>query len=85
MRLVTAGLLLAFTSSMAFAEAFDTKPMNDGLNMLESSAKNALTKYGIEADVMTLTLVQLGQISGILSNSSEETEKKRDLEAIIRP
>lgn len=83
MRLSTAAIILMFSGSMAFAQAFDTKPMNEGLTMLQDSAMNAFQRYGIETDVMSLTLLQLGEISGILANSSEDTEMKRELKAAI--
>ena len=78
---------LSFAASMALAQTYNAADMKNGLSMIENSAGNAFKEYGIDADPMTLTLSQLGQISVLLADpdkSSGGNSVKAALEAIIR-
>lgn len=85
LKILATAAALALSTSMAFADdAMMMKQMSDGLTMLETSAKEAFTKYGIEADVMTLTLNQLAEISGAMTGSNNDADMKAAIEAALR-
>lgn len=85
MRLMILATALALSTSMVFAqdEAM-MKQMSEGLSMLEASAAAAFKQYGIEADVMALTLNQLAEISGAMTGSSNDADMKAAIEAALR-
>ncbi len=85
MRLTILATLLALSTTMAVAQDKDMMmQMSEGLTMLETSAKDAFLKYGIEADVMTLTLNQLAEISGAMTGSNNDADMKAAIEAALR-
>ena len=83
MRSLALGLVLALSTSAAFAEGM-VDDMGAGLTMLESTAKAAFLEYDVEGDVMLLTLAQLAEIHSILVNKGQENEVKNMLEAAVR-
>lgn len=83
MRSLALGLVLALSTSAAFAEGM-VDDMGAGLTMLESTAKAAFVEYGVEGDPMLLTLAQLAEIHALLSNKGQENEVKAMLEAAVR-
>lgn len=84
MRITTIGLALALTTVGSFAFAFDTKDMHSGMNMLETTAKQAFSEFGIDADPMALTLKQLAQIAAALEGTQNtEEEMAMAVKAII--
>jgi len=84
MRLTTIAILLALSTTAAIAESHDPAMMSEGLTMLESSTANLLKKYGLEADVMSLTLSQLAEITGMVTSSNTDAEIKAGIEAALR-
>jgi hypothetical protein len=85
LKILATAAALALSTSMAFADdAMMMQQMSDGLTMLETSAKEAFMKYGIEADVMTLTLNQLAEISGAMTGSNNDADMKAAIEAALR-
>lgn len=77
---------LALPASMAFAQQFNSTGMSEGLSMIELNAEKAFQKYNIDADPMALTLAQLAQIVGILSDPDRDTggsSAKQNIEAIL--
>ena len=75
MRIATLGLALALTTFGSFAFAFETKDMHSGMTMLETSARQAFSEFGIDADPTDLTLKQLAQIAAALE-ASQNTEEE---------
>ncbi len=84
MRSIILATLLALSTTAAIAQDKDVMEMSAGLSMLETSAERALMKYGIEFDVMTLTLSQLAEINGAMTGSNNEADKKAAIEAALR-
>jgi hypothetical protein len=84
MRLTILATILALSTTMAIAADDMMMQMSEGLTMLETSAKEAFMKYGIEADVMTLTLNQLAEISGAMTASNNDADMKAAIEAALR-
>jgi len=84
MRLTTIAILLALSTTAAIAESHDPAMMSEGLTMLESSTANLLKKYGLEADVMSLSLGQLAEIAGMVTSSNTDAEIKAGIEAALR-
>ena len=85
MRSTILAAILSLSATAVFA--LDAKMMEDmsaGLTMLENSAATALKEYGLEADVMSLTLSQLAEIQGVLTGSNSEADKKVGIEAALR-
>lgn len=85
MRSTILAAILSLSATAVFA--LDAKMMEDmsaGLTMLENSAATALKEYGLEADVMSLTLSQLAEIQGVLTGSNSEADKKTGIEAALR-
>lgn len=85
MRSTILAAILSLSATAVFA--LDAKMMEDmsaGLTMLENSAATALKEYGLEADVMSLTLSQLAEIQGVLTGSNSEADKKAGIEAALR-
>ena len=83
MRLATIGLLLALSTSAAYAEDVDMKMMNEGVTMLQKGIEQILIKYGVKVDPMTLSLAQLAEINGVVDMSETEDAKKSMIEAAI--
>jgi hypothetical protein len=83
MRSLALGLILALSTSAAFAEGM-VDDMGAGLSMLESTAKAAFIQYGVEGDTMQLSLAQLAEIHALLVNKGQDNEVKAMLEAAIR-
>jgi hypothetical protein len=83
MRSLALGLILALSTSAAFAEGM-VDDMGAGLTMLESTAKAAFVEYGVEGDPMQLSLAQLAEIHALLVNKGQDNEVKAMLEAAIR-
>lgn len=68
-------LLAAALSSAAFtAHAQGAAEMGGALTMLETIAQQTLDKYGVEADVMSLSLAQLAEIKTNLDREAEMDE-----------
>jgi hypothetical protein len=85
MRLKMLATVLALSTTMAFAQDDAMMAqMSEGLTMLEASAAAAFKKYGIEADVMALTLNQLAEISGAMTASNNDSDMKAAIEAALR-
>lgn len=87
MRIPTIALLMALSANAAFAASHTVammEDMNKGLSMLESSTALVLKEYGLEADVMSLSLSQLVEIQGVLSSMDTNAEKKSAIEAALR-
>ncbi|MGL4237330.1 hypothetical protein [Tabrizicola sp.] len=85
MRSTILAAIVALSATMAFAQEKDMmEEMSMGLTMLEASAKTVLQQYGLEADVMSLTLGQLAAIQGALTGSNNDAEKKAQIEAALR-
>jgi hypothetical protein len=78
----------ATTFAVQPATAQDAAPdmmMMMTVSMLGSHTQNALNRYGINADVSTLTVGQLGEIAGILANPmGSDAPVKERIEAAIR-
>lgn len=84
MRIATLGLALALTTVGSFAFAFETKDMHSGMTMLETTARQAFSEFGIEADPTDLTLKQLAQIAAALEASqSTDEEMAMSIKAIV--
>lgn len=85
MRSTILAAILALSATGAFAD--DMKMMEEmgaGLTMLETSAAGLLKVYGIDADVMSLSLSQLAEIQGVLTASNNDADKKAGIEAALR-
>jgi hypothetical protein len=79
-------LLAAALSSAAFtAHAQSAVEMGGALTMLETIAQRTLDKYGVEADVMSLSLAQLAEIKTNLDREAEmdESTLKDQLQKIV--
>jgi hypothetical protein len=85
MRLTILAAIMALSATVAAAQDKDMmEEMSQGLSMLESSAAQVLQQYGLEADVMSLSLGQLAEIQGVLTGSNTDAEKKNGIEAALR-
>ena len=85
MRATILAAILSLSATGAFAQ--DKAMMDEmtaGLTMLETSAAGLLKEYGIEADVMALSLSQLAEIQGVLTSSNNDADKKAGIEAALR-
>lgn len=85
MRSTILAAILSLSATVGFAQ--DSKMMEEmsaGLTMLESSATALLQQYGLEADVMSLSLGQLAEIQGVLTGSNNDADKKAGVEAALR-
>jgi hypothetical protein len=79
-------LLAAAISTVGFtATAQDAGEMGAALSMLETIAARTLDKYGVETDVMALSLSQLAQIKTSLDRESEMNEStlRSELQKIV--
>jgi hypothetical protein len=79
-------LLAAAISAVGFtAAAQDAGEMGQALTMLETIAARTLDKYGVEADVMALSLAQLAQIKTSLDREAEMNEStlRSELQKIV--
>ena len=91
MKMVKAALVAAMLLPASGAFAQDTNmermQMQVGLSMLEVNAQNALQRLNIDGDVRELTLSQLAQIAGILSDPDADSggsSTKASIEAVLR-
>ncbi len=85
MRSTILAALVALSTTVAFAqEAEMAAEMASGLSMLETSAARALMQYGLEVDIMSLSLGQISEIQAVLSQSSSDSDTKAALEAAVR-
>ena len=72
-------LLLAPT--LAAAQTYDSTMMRDGLTALETEVSNAFAFYEIDADVRTLDLSQIVEISDIIDD--EDNSSPADVRSAI--
>ena len=87
MRKLTTALVLILAAGTATAQAYDVSDMHQGRTMLEQQITNAFVEYGIDVDLMTLSLAQIAQIEGILSEPERDgggNSVKSAVEAIIQ-
>jgi hypothetical protein len=84
MRSTILAAILALSATMASAQDKMMEEMSAGLTMVETSAALVLKQYGIEADVMTLSLSQIAEINGVLTGSNSDADKKAGIEAALR-
>lgn len=85
LKILATAVALALSTTMGFAQDDAMMmEMSQGLTMLETSAAAAFKKYGIEADVMSLTLNQLAEISGAMNASNNDADMKAAIEAALR-
>jgi hypothetical protein len=84
MRSTILAAILALSATMASAQDTMMEDMAAGLTMVETSAALVLKQYGIEADVMTLSLSQIAEINGVLTASNNDADKKAGIEAALR-
>lgn len=84
MRSTILAAILALSATMATAQDKMMEEMSAGLSMVETSAAQVLKQYGIEADVMTLSLSQIAEINGVLTSSNNDADKKAGIEAALR-
>ncbi len=84
MRSTILAAILALSATMASAQDTMMEDMAAGLTMVETSAALVLKQYGIEADVMTLSLSQIAEINGVLTGSNNDADKKAGIEAALR-
>jgi hypothetical protein len=86
MRKLMLAITLAAAPVVGFAQTtastYSTE-MGQGLSMLELSASKALDMYGVEADVMTLSLSQLAAIKGIVDTGDDMSAAKQRIQAAI--
>jgi hypothetical protein len=76
---------MLLSTSAAFAQNTEmAAEMAEGLTMLETSAVRALKQYGLEADIMTLSLGQIAEIQSVLSQEASDSDTKASLEAALR-
>lgn len=83
--LVTA-LALSLAASMSLAQDANTADMMSGMTMIQTNTEMAFNKYGIKADVNTLTLGQLAAIAGVLTDPQKDSggkSAKMSIEAIL--
>lgn len=87
MRKLTTALVLILAAGTATAGVFDASDMHMGRTMLEQQIKNAFVEYNIDVDLTTLSLAQIAQIEGILSDPERDAggnSVKSAVEAIIQ-
>lgn len=84
-RLIAVAALAAAVSTTS-VRAQTEMPMGEALSMLEISVKRELNSIGLgEVDVMLLTLSQLAEIQGAISEESiSETDKRRQIMAAVQ-
>lgn len=81
---ILAGLVL-LSATAAFAQNTEmAAEMATGISMLETSVERALKQYGLEADIMSLTLSQLVEIRGVISENSSDSDTKASLQAALQ-
>jgi hypothetical protein len=74
--------LAAFPTGV-FAQSTPSADMEQGLSMLELAASKTLEMYGVETDVMSLTLSQLAEIKAIADTDEDMGAGKARIEAAI--
>lgn len=85
MRLTILATILALSATVASAEDKATMDnMAQGLTMLTSSLEHVLKQFNLEVDVMSLSLSQLAEIEGVLTDSNTDADKKAGIEAALR-
>ena len=85
MRKLMLAIALAAFPTGGFAQ--DTPPtadMQQAISMLELAASKTLEMYGVEADVMSLSLSQLAEIKSIADTGDMSSGKQRIEAAIAR-
>jgi hypothetical protein len=65
---------LSLPAGAALAQEANVADMMAGLSMLEANTQMALNKYGIEANVMDLSLGQLALIGRVLTDPDADTD-----------
>ena len=82
--IAVAALAAAVSTTTVWAQT--EMPMGEALSMLETSVKRELNSIGLgDVDVMLLTLSQLAEIQGTISEASiSETDKRRQIMAAIQ-
>jgi hypothetical protein len=82
--IAVAALAAAVSTTPLWAQT--EMPMGEALSMLETSVKRELNSIGLgDVDVMLLTLSQLAEIQGTISESSiSETDKRRQIMAAVQ-
>jgi hypothetical protein len=88
MKLTSLALAVALSlpAGSVLAQEANVADMMAGWTMLETNAQMALTKYGIEANAMNLTLGQLALISRVLTDPDSDTggnSRKATIEFIV--
>lgn len=85
MRLTILATILALSATVASAEdKANMDNMSQGLTMLTSSVEHVLKQFNLEVDVMSLSLSQLAEIEGVLTDSNTDADKKAGIEAALR-
>lgn len=85
MRLTILATILALSATVASAEDKATMDnMAQGLTMLTSSVEHVLKQFNLEVDVMSLSLSQLAEIEGVLTDSNTDADKKAGIEAVLQ-
>ena len=82
-KLMLAVALAAFPAGGFAQDTPPTADMEQALSMLELSASKTLEMYGVEADVMSLTLSQLAEIKSIADTGGDMSAGKQTIEAAI--
>ncbi len=83
-KIILAAALIAPLAAMPLtASAQMDDDAKGALTMLEANTKNALEGYGIDVDVQSLSIGQLGAIHGIMNGEEPEGRKGARIMAII--
>ena len=82
-KLMLAVALAAFPAGGFAQDNPPTADMEQALSMLELSASKTLEMYGVEADVMSLSLSQLAEIKAIADTGDDMSSGKQKIEAAI--
>ena len=82
-KLMLAAALAAFPAGGFAQDKPPTAEMEQALSMLELSASKTLDMYGVEADVMSLSLSQLAEIKAIADTGDDMSAGKQKIEAAI--
>jgi hypothetical protein len=85
MRKFTTAFALILATAATAVFAFDASDMHQGRTMTEASLKNAFEWLRVDADPMSLTLIQISKIEGVLSGTDEsDADKKQAIQQIVR-
>ena len=79
-------LVVLMPASAALAQEYNAPQMQEGLTMIQTNAEQAFKQYGIDADPKELSLAQLAEIIGVLSQSGKDGggNVKSQIEAALR-